>query len=185
MYQTTFDQRDIDQLSFANQKLAAFDHTEYEYQNSEIGSVDLSKVIGVQHCNYQERMWGELIPQNDAPHHLLDRTERGLKDLSNTPEYYLSRDEKLHWSFAEVNGRYYVMSGVHRTIIGRAFLEANNLSNEVHGVHISHYQPKKMKDITTYEDEPPVHWLKQLANNHHVQMTALVGLIYLLAIKLI
>lgn len=101
------------------------------------GSVDLTKVVGTTHRSYGGRAWGVLKPTEDSDRCGLQRLERSMRDLKANPEYYLSRSKKVGWEFLKIGDEYYIDAGVHRTILARFFLGANQLPQVVHGVSIT------------------------------------------------
>ncbi len=129
---------DFEKNDFANTTLKELSFCYNDLENDTIGSVDLAKVIGTSHPKYYNKTWRELL---DLLYNNSDRSKAKREKLKDNPEYYLSKDEKDTWTFAERNGEYYVIEGNHRTIIGRFFLNLNSLSQIVHGVKI--YQFKR------------------------------------------
>ena len=51
----------------------------------------------------------------------LKRIERNLEQLATHPDYYIGSEEKRGMSFIEVDGKYYIVAGKHRTVIARYF----------------------------------------------------------------
>ena len=147
MFKTQFDNDDVASLSFSHVYLDAIHPEQIDYIDSVTGSVDLSRVVGVYHPSYSGKAWGQLVPVHEEKYQGLKRGARRAKELAENPEYYLSNDKKDHWGFILLNGQYYISEGVHRTIIGRAFLELNNLPPVVHGVNICRYKDQESLEI--------------------------------------
>lgn len=134
------------EFSFSDDVLAAFDVRKYQVGDSYSGSVDLTKVRGCWHPDYRGRKWRELKPipgtlKNDRANpgvgnQHLKRIIKNAQSLDLNPDYYLRDEEKHHWSFYEYNGFLYVEAGVHRTVLGRYFLAANDLPPLIHNVNI-------------------------------------------------
>jgi hypothetical protein len=134
-------------VSFSNDELNEFDDLKYHLNEHYVGSVDLSKVKGCTHPDYFGFKWHDLKPvtgtlegnreNSSVAYQKLKRAISNIKELASNPEYYLSHDLKNYWSFYQVNGDYYIASGVHRTIIARYFLFLNGLPQLVHGVKIT------------------------------------------------
>jgi hypothetical protein len=129
--------------SFAHERLERFSEFELRSELSERrhqrnGSVDLSLVVGTEHPNYHGSSWLELLGNPPGrPAGRLKRIHGGLLEMVSTPDYYLSNDEKDNWSFYLVNGRYYVSTGMHRTVIGRFLLACNDCPTVVSGVAVT------------------------------------------------
>ncbi|MCW8349050.1 hypothetical protein MD535_23960 [Vibrio sp. ZSDZ65] len=122
--------------SFSVQTLMKFDENQYKKLKTTVGSVDLKDVVGTDNGNYIGRRWGEILEKGELQH-----PHKCLRELAENPEYYLSNDKKEGWYFACVRDRYYVNGGGnHRTLIGRAFLEFNDLPTVIHNVTIEHYE---------------------------------------------
>jgi len=136
-----------DNVPFSNDELQEFDHLKYDLSEHYVGSVDLSKIKGCTHPDYTGAKWQELKPlkgtlegdrdKTSVAYQRLKRAISNVKDLDKNPSYYLSKEPKDYWSFYEVNGDFYISSGVHRTIIARYFLFLNGLPQVVHGVKIT------------------------------------------------
>ena len=134
----SLDKINLQKTTFANIKLKEFSFCYNDLENETTGSVNLEKVVGTSHPDYYNKTWGELLNllYNNSP-----RSKSNREMLSNNYKYYLDKEEKDTWTFVEKNGEYYIIEGNHRTIIGRFFLNLNNLSQIVHGVKI--YQFKR------------------------------------------
>lgn len=85
-------------------------------------NIDVSRVIGHEQ-GYGEMSWLEML-------HGLKRIESNLKELARNPTYYLSCEEKPHWSFVEVDDKIFISSGKHRTTVLR---------------YLAHYNPEHFK----------------------------------------
>lgn len=101
-----------------------------------IQSVDLSRVVGTVHPDYANYSWGRLMPSL-AGDGALKRGQRGMRDLVNNPNYYLSPDHKQAWSFYQIGDDFYISEGNNRTVIARFFLYANKLPPIIHGVAVT------------------------------------------------
>ncbi len=122
--------------SFSATTLMKFDERQFKKLKTTVGSVDLKDVVGTDNGNYIGCKWGEILAKGWLQH-----PNKCLRGLATNPEYYLSKETKEGWYFACVRGRYYVNGGGnHRTLIGRAFLEYNNLPTVIHNVTIEHYE---------------------------------------------
>jgi hypothetical protein len=130
-------------VDFSHEKLSSFsEHDLRPYVFSERhnpnGTVDLSRVVGTEHPDYQGSAWLELLGNPPGgPSVKLKRIRSGLRYLQESPDYYLRPDKKEDWSFYLVNGYYHVTSGMHRTVISRFFLAGNNLPQTISGVSIT------------------------------------------------
>ena len=100
------------------------------------GSIDLSRVVSVEHSRYVGRTWGDLLGIHGyrSP---LRNVDDPLWELTKSPAYFIGRRKKPGWSCYEVDGVYYLMTGYHRSVVGRFFLELNGLSPVVHGVRVA------------------------------------------------
>lgn len=144
---TNIEDLDVREIPFSSAVLSNFTTTNYDLISSRKGSVDLSKIIGCAHPRYAGLSWGILKPSRidvygdsadpDFENQTLKRARLRMHDLKETPEYFLSFIEKEHWSFAEVDGSFYVTEGVHRSVIARYFFHLNGLPPIVHGVAIA------------------------------------------------
>lgn len=129
--------------SFAHERFECFSEYELRTELAERkhqghGTVDLSLVVGTEHPDYYGSSWLQLLGNPPGrPAGRLKRIHGGLLEMVSTPNYYLSNDEKNHWSFYLVNGRYYVSTGIHRTVIGRFLLACNGLPTVVFGVAVT------------------------------------------------
>lgn len=141
--------------SFANDRFERFSELELmpkivERKHQGNGTVDLSRVVGTEHTDYQGSSWLELLGNPPGrPSGRLKRVHGGLLELVSTPGYYLSNDEKDNWSFYLVGGQYYVSCGMHRTVIGRFLLACNGLPTIVSGVAVTELVLNK--PVTTQE----------------------------------
>ena len=134
-------------FSFTNDMLIEFDESRYVKGKTYIGTVDLNRVKGCWHPDYRGCMWGELksVPgtlkgdRSDpiVGNQILKRVIQGARELADNPEYYLNGDSKDHWSFYEYKGDFYIEAGVHRTVLGRYFLAANALPQEIRNISIT------------------------------------------------
>lgn len=104
-----------------------------------VGSVDLTRVVGTSHPDYAGLTWRDLRPKAPGETGLqhLKRAGQTMDWLRSNPTYYLEKQDKLTWSFYELNGDYYIAEGNHRTVVARYFLLANGLPPVVHGVTIT------------------------------------------------
>lgn len=113
--------------------------------SSAMASVDLADAVGCRHPDYFGSTWLELLgePGHAEPGHL-KRLESNMRDMTmDGGAYYLSRSTKSNWSFAVVDGRLYIDSGMHRSVLGRFLLELNGSRPVVHGVHVSHWVSRR------------------------------------------
>jgi len=114
-----------------------------------MGTVDLSQVAGTEHPDYYGSSWLELLGDPPGrPSGRLKRVYGGLLEMSSNPDYYLSNQKKSNWNFYLVDGKYYVSSGTHRTVIGRFLLSCNGLPAIVAGVGITElvlHKPSKTR----------------------------------------
>ena len=79
-------------------------------------TIDLSKVVGHSQ-GYGEMDWSHML-------HNLKRIKKSLAELESNPDYYLS-EEHYGWSFIQVDDKFYISQGKHRTTIARYFLHFN------------------------------------------------------------
>lgn len=129
--------------SFSHERLERFSEFELrseiaDRRHQRNATVDLSFVVGTEHPDYHGSSWLELIGNPPGrPAGRLKRIHGGLLEMASAPDYYLSNDEKDHWSFYLVNGRYYVSTGMHRTVIARFLLACNERPTIVSGVAVT------------------------------------------------
>ncbi len=152
---------DVHEIPFSSDVLSSFSANNYELASSRKGSVDLSKVIGCAHPRYAGLSWGILKPSKfnvygdsadpDFENQSHERARSRMRNLKETPEYFLNFIEKEHWSFAEIDGSFYVTEGVHRSVIARYFFYLNGLPPIVHGVAIA---KMKLKPEATHSAAP-------------------------------
>lgn len=140
--------------TFAHKRLERFSEFELREQVTErihrnMGTVDLSQVAGTEHPDYYGSSWLELLGDPPGrPSGRLKRVYGGLLEMSSNPDYYLSNQKKSNWNFYLVDGKYYVSSGTHRTVIGRFLLSCNGLPAIVAGVGITElvlHKPSKTR----------------------------------------
>ncbi len=141
-YITSFSKELIESFSFADKELKDFNSNDFEYVQCDVIDVDLDLVVGTDHCDYVGKSWGELIQQDDAPYQTMKRSKSALQDLKRNPDYYLNEKEKHSWGFSCLNGEYYISGGNHRTVLAKAFFEANNLPPIIKGASVSYYRNK-------------------------------------------
>lgn len=130
-----------------------------------VTSVDLSRVIATTHPDYAGSTWGDLKPRPVGPRaETMKRQSLNLSLLEQNPDYYLSRDEKEHWSFYRLGDQYIIETGNHRTIYARFFLAANGLAPRVHGVSVCDITliRKQRNDNQTRERHPRQGWMSWL-----------------------
>lgn len=122
----------------------------------ESGDVDVSKVVGHSQ-GYGPLTWYDLISGKGTK-----RIARALRELSDNPDYYLSFDKKKDWSFIEVEDRYYICTGKHRTAVLRYFAHFNPQLFEsgpvIKGVDI-------IRRKIDYELESTIKRIRRLLNN--------------------
>lgn len=155
---TNIEDLEIHEIPFSPDVLSNFTATNYELVSSRKGSVDLSKVVGCTHPRYAGLSWGILKPSKmdvygdladpDFENQTLKRARLRMRDLKETPEYFLSFIEKEYWSFAEIDGLFYVTEGVHRSVIARYFFHLNGLPPIVHGVAIAKMKRKSEEALS-------------------------------------
>lgn len=137
-YVLNLEQIPSEQFSFEKDRLVLLNRGDiHEISDGSIGSVDLTKVVGATHPNYGGLDWGTLKPVEDRDQCYLARSKDILFNLKKTPEYYLSQEKKQGWAFFKIGDEYYIDEGVHRTVLARLFLSANQLPQVVHGVTIT------------------------------------------------
>ncbi len=97
--------------------------------------VDLSRVVSVEHPGHAGSTWGTLlgVTGSGSP---LRNVRDAIWELEREPRYYLQRKRKKGWFFYEVEGDYYLECGLHRTVVGRYFLELNGLPPIVHRIGV-------------------------------------------------
>lgn len=137
----------LEETPFANDVLLYLDTQSIEVGESQMGSVDLSRVIGTTHQDYYGKTWwqlkpvlgtssGDFINNRDVAFQPLKRAVGNIQSLERNPGYYFSSEQKEHWLFYKINDEYYISSGNNRTIIGRMFLHLNSQQPIIHGVKI-------------------------------------------------
>ena len=132
---------------FANDQFESFSEHELNQKGARVkrdlsdASVDLSLVAGTQDARYQGMSWLELLgnPPGTDPR-ILQRIRGTLLELKSNSDYYLSRAKKNAWYFCLLEGRYYVLDGMHRTVVGRFLFECNSLPPVVFGVSVREYE---------------------------------------------
>lgn len=141
--------------SFAHERLERFSEFELrpriaERKYQQCATVNLSLVVGTEHPDYHGRSWLELLGNPPGrPAGQLKRIHGGLLDLAHNPVYYLTSNEKNQWSFYLVHGRYYISTGMHRTVIARFLLACNRLPTIVSGVAVTELvlrEPNPLKE---------------------------------------
>ncbi len=129
--------------------LVAFERPDYDdITFHENATVDLSQVVGLNHCQYAGSTWGELV--GDAALGLPPRLKRldiCLRHLTESPDYYLARYRKDDWIFYKAGDAYYVVDGHHRAVVGRLVLELNGFWPIVRGVRVSEVSPKNWERV--------------------------------------
>lgn len=147
-WKTLIEEMTLEEIPFANDILLYLDTQSIEVGESQMGSVDLSRVIGTTHQDYCGKTWWQLKPvpgtsrcdfinNRDVAFQPLKRAIANINKLERNPEYYFSREQKEYWSFYKINDDYYISSGNNRTIIGRVFLHLNSQQPMIHGVKIT------------------------------------------------
>lgn len=174
-YKTLIEEIDLQNVAFNRDVLAHVYNADIESIEIEIGSVDLSFVVGTTHPDYAGKSWGELKPvvgslegdfinNRDVAFQPLKRAVANVGALARNPEYYLSKEEKDYWSFYEIDGQYYIASGNNRTIIGRYFFYLNDLDPIVHGVKVTKSRFKRPKLMPAIENSGRESLIKRLLN---------------------
>lgn len=160
-WNTLIEEMNLEEIPFANDKLSYLDTHRIEVGESQVGTVDLSRVIGTTHPDYCGMTWGQLKPipgtsQGDFINNIdvalqpLKRAVGNVQSLEQNPEYYFSSENKEHWSFYKINDDYYITAGNNRTIIGRMFLHLNSQEPLIHGVKIT---PAEFREEPAAEPE--------------------------------
>ena len=158
-YVLNLEQIPSEQFSFQKDRLALLNRGDiHEISGGSIGSVDLTKVVGATHPNYGGLDWGTLKPVEDRDQCYLSRSKDILSNLKKTPEYYLSQEKKQGWAFLKIGDEYYIDEGVHRTVLARLFLSANQLPQVIHGVTITEaiWKDKVKAEIGSQDNEPAI-----------------------------
>lgn len=105
-------------------------------------TVDLSRVIGT--CEYLDEAatWGDLLggPKDEAPQRL-KRLDECVKHLEWNPDYYVDSRGKDDWTFIKVGSDYFIEHGIHRTVVGRCYLDLTRQPAFVHGVNVQTVDP--------------------------------------------
>lgn len=149
---------DLEKMPFSDDVLSYLDTHSIDVGEPQVGSVDLSKVVGTTHPDYCGKTWGQLKPvlgtsEGDFINNRavafqgLKRAVGNVRALERNPNYYFSDEKKDHWSFYQIGDEYYISSGNNRTVIGRLFLHLNCREQVVHGVVITAAQFKKEPEI--------------------------------------
>lgn len=140
---------DTERPAFLDQRLKslnrALDRTKHEHVASTSGqAVDLRRVVGMFHPDYQGRTWRELCgtPFGDIGSSAMKRMGINLRWLEENPGYYHDHEEKQSWSFIEVDGDLYCNEGAHRTVLGRLLLEARGVPPIARNVVVDEYRAK-------------------------------------------
>lgn len=125
--------------AFANNILRAFDPAQFGMESHlPSASVDLGRVVGVEHRDYQNRRWIDLLGNPPGSSNaVLKRSARALSETRGNPMYYLSSSLKSNWSFYQLGTDFYISEGVHRTVVGRFLLTCNGRPPIVHGVGVT------------------------------------------------
>ena len=138
--------------SFSGEVLAPVSLHHYEATGrSYIANIPFNQIVGVSNGNYFNLSWGSILRERRLQHPM-----RTLEGLAENPSYYLDSQPKQGLNAAKIGGRYYITGGVHRMIIGRAFMEYNDLPAELRGVHVTEYvKPNlKVEDIFGEPEKP-------------------------------
>jgi len=149
---------DLETVPFSDDVLSYLDARSIDVGDPQVGSVDLSKVVGTTHRDYCGKTWGQLKPvpgtseadfisNRDVAFQGLKRAVGNIQSLERNPDYYVSDEEKDHWSFYQVGDEYYISSGNNRTVIGRLFLHLNGRKEIVHGVVVTPAELKKESEV--------------------------------------
>ncbi|WP_444907040.1 hypothetical protein ACJJIR_01330 [Microbulbifer sp. SSSA008] len=160
-WNTLIEEMNLEEIPFANDELSYLDTQSIEVGECKVGAVDLTRVIGTTHPDYQGKTWGQLKPipgtskgdfmnNRNVAFQPLKRAIGNVQSLERNPEYYFSRENKEHWSFYKINDDYYISAGNNRTIIGRMFLHLNSQEPLIHGVEIT---PAKFRKEPVREPE--------------------------------
>ena len=81
--------------------------------------IPLNKIVGIDQM-YGGGSWGSCLEGS-----WLKRLDRGLIELNDNPNYYLSDEPKEGLSFKKVGEYYFITGGKHRTIIARFLAHFN------------------------------------------------------------
>ncbi|WHI45954.1 hypothetical protein ACJJIW_11660 [Microbulbifer sp. JMSA004] len=157
-WNTFIEEISLENIPFSNDVLLFLERGKINVGEPKRGSVDLSKVVGTTHPDYCGKTWGQLKPipgtsdgdfmnNREVALQGLKRAIVNVKALEKNPSYYFDDNEKTHWSFYQIDDKYYISSGNHRTVIGRLFLHLNNQEQLVHGVTITPAEFKKKSEI--------------------------------------
>ena len=85
-----------------------------------MSSIPLDQVVGIDQMYGDDSTWGQCLEGR-----WLKRLERGLIELENNPQYYLSDCELKNLSFLKIEDKYFISTGKHRTIIARFLAHFN------------------------------------------------------------
>ncbi|ARB48047.1 hypothetical protein P40_17500 [Alloalcanivorax xenomutans] len=102
---------------------------------TETGSVNVFRVVGTDHWDYQGKTWLQLLTDGK-------RMPHNLQWLHDNPDYYLapqSRAPRLFYNTVDGLDFYVGADGNHRTCLARFFLAEHGLS-QLHDVTVNHYQ---------------------------------------------
>lgn len=105
-------------------------------------TVDLSRVMGACEFLGQAATWGELLggPTDEGPKRLR-HLDGCIADLEYDPDYYVDRRPKEDWTFIKVGSDYFIDHGIHRTVVGRCYLELTRQPPTIHGVNVLTVDP--------------------------------------------
>ncbi|UTD55726.1 hypothetical protein [Halomonas sp. MS1] len=157
-WNTFLEEMDLETVPFSDNTLSYLDRRSIDVGEPQVGSVDLSKVVGTTHPDYCGKTWGQLKPipgtsgadfmnNRDVAFQGLKRAFGNVQSLERNPDYYFSYEEKDHWSFYQIGSEYYISSGNNRTVIGRLFLHLNGQEEVVHGVRVTPAEFKKEPEV--------------------------------------
>ncbi|AQU82653.1 MULTISPECIES: hypothetical protein [unclassified Halomonas] len=157
-WNTLLEEMDLETVPFSDNTLSYLDKRNIDVGEPQVGSVDLSKVVGTTHPDYCDKTWGELKPipgtsegdfinNRDVAFQGLKRAVVNIQSLERNPDYYFSDEEKEHWSFYQIGDEYYISTGNNRTVIGRLFLHLNEQEEVVHGVRVTPAEFKKEPEV--------------------------------------
>ncbi len=143
-WNTRIDEMDLESVPFANEVLRFQAKQELELHEDRIESVDLRRIVGTTNPKFQiERTWGDLKPvagtlrkERESCYQPMERSRSVFSDLTEDPDFILSRKKKCSWTVLEINEELFVEVGLHRTVIARFFLHLNGLEPIVHGVNV-------------------------------------------------
>ncbi len=119
---------------------------------TETGSVNVFRVVGTDHWDYQGKTWLQLLTDGK-------RMPRNLQYLDDNPSYYLEpqpRRPRIYYNTVDGLDYYVGSDGNHRTCLARFYLHEQGQS-QLHDVTVSHYHVDEIAFQTWQNAQAALH----------------------------